>query len=329
MSVKLRLARIASAVERRLDPLIWRNHRAAAVIEPYAGFATPDHLVVRGRVLSSVKTSIVRADQSKWTNTRQMLRLFMTDEVADVTVRHNEIEVVSDEEGYFTLLIPRTDQTGWVDVTVTAGASSAFCPVLVTNSGAAFGVISDIDDTMIETGAYSLWRNLWTSLTGNALTREVFPDAVQLMDILGNDGRNPVYFVSSSPWNMYGFLDQIFARHRLPKAPKFLRDYGISETQFITGTHGDHKGSAIDRILAANPDLPFVLVGDTGQHDAHVYSDAIKRHPERVEHVILRAPGNGADTNDMRYVDMIRDAGVPVIVGATYAEAIAALRPTG
>ncbi|MFT4700437.1 MAG: hypothetical protein ACI9ND_000173 [Yoonia sp.] len=31
----------------------------------------------------------------------------------------------------------------------------------------------------------------------------------------------------------------------------------------------------------------------------------------------------------MRYVDMIRNAGVSVIVGATYAEAIAALRPTG
>jgi phosphatidate phosphatase APP1 len=196
----------------------------------------------------------------------------------------------------------------------------------VPKADAAFGVISDIDDTMMETGAYSLWRNIWTSLTGNALTRTVFEDAKQLMSLLQDNGRNPIFFVSSSPWNLHGFLDEIFARAGLPKAPKFLRDYGISDTQFITGTHGDHKGGAIDQIMAANPDLPFTLIGDTGQHDAHVYRDAIERHPGRVQRVILRAPGAGADADDLGYVSQIKDLGVPVLIGPDYTEAIAALR---
>lgn len=323
--LKLRLARIAAAIEARLDSIIQRKHETSAIAS-YTGYATPDHLVVRGRVLGRVRENKVVEGQSKWRNLRQMLNLFLTDEVADVTVTCGDYTAVSDEEGYFTILVPRNGESGWVDLAVSAGDVTAICPVFVPQDDAEFGVISDIDDTMMETGAYSLWRNLWTSLTGNALTRNVFPDAVTMMKELHKDGRNPVFFISSSPWNLHGFLDQIFARTGLPKAPKFLRDYGISETQFITGTHGDHKGSAIDRVLAANPDLPFILIGDTGQHDAHVYRDAVNRHTGRITRVILRAPGRGADAEDMAYVNAIRDAGVPVTVRADYTDTIAALR---
>lgn len=325
MALKRRLARFAAPVERAVDR-VRRRPTTAQIIAPYAGYATPTHLVVRGRVLGKATTSTVAAGQGRLRNLYQMIRLFLTDEVADVMIRHGDYSVQSDEEGYFTLLVPRDDRTGWVDVTVEAGPLTATCPVLIPDPDAEFGVISDIDDTMMQTGAYSLWRNIWTSLTGNALTRNVFPDAVTLMDLLHEGGRNPIYFVSSSPWNLHGFLDQVFDRHGLPKAPKFLRDYGISDTQFITGTHGDHKGSAIDRIMAANPDLSFVLIGDTGQHDAQVYLDAVGRHPGRVRQVILRTAGH-EDAADKAAFAALQETAVPVHAGPTYDGVIADLRP--
>lgn len=324
MQPKARLARAAARIERAADRFR-RRRTTAQVIAPYAGYATPDHLVARGRVLGKAATTTVAADQGRLTNLRQMIRLFLTDEVADVTIRHGAYSVQTDEEGYFTLLVPRDGQTGWVDVVVETDKLSAVCPVLVPDPDAAFGVISDIDDTMMQTGAHSLWRNIWTSLTGNALTRHVFPDAVTLMDLLQDGGRNPVYFVSSSPWNLHGFLDEVFDRNGLPRAPKFLRDYGISETQFITGTHGDHKGSAIDQIMAANPALSFVLIGDTGQHDADVYLAAIQRHPGRVQRVILRTAGRD-DPDDKTALAALRETAVPVHADTTYAPVIAALR---
>ncbi|OAN79450.1 hypothetical protein A8B78_12020 [Jannaschia sp. EhC01] len=70
----------------------------------------------------------------------------------------------------------------------------------------------------------------------------------------------------------------------------FLRDLGISEAQFISGTHGSHKTQAIEAILTANPDLKFVLVGDIGQHDPQIYADIVARHPDRFMEVILRRP---------------------------------------
>lgn len=313
MSLKARLAPIAHRLERRLD-----RHRPARagrpLIDPYSGFETPDGVVLRGRVLTALRRGNPRADASRWANFRQMVSLFLTDEVAQVRVSADGIETLTDEEGYFRLIVPvpRNDRPTAMRVVLPDVGEAADVPVFLRSPGATFGVISDIDDTMMETGAYSLWRNLWTSLTGNALTRHVFPDAVALMERLSDGGRNPVFYVSSSPWNLHDFLTRIFVRAGLPLGPMFLRDLGISESQFITGTHGDHKGAAIDRILAANPGLDFVLIGDTGQHDAHVYRDAIRRHEGRIARVILRQPGPGPDAASRHAMEEIAAAGVPV-----------------
>lgn len=314
--MKLLLARVAVRIERLLGR--GRLARQAGAIVPYVGYATPGHIIVRGRVLTHQGVPKTRDDQSRLRNLWQMLHLFFTAEVAGVTVVAEGVTTVTDEEGYFTLSLPRDGQTGWRDVPVTVADITVACPVMVPSADAAFGVISDIDDTMMQTGAYSLWRNVWTSLTGNAATRVVFPDAVALMTRLSDDGRNPVHYVSSSPWNFYGFLTDVFRRNGLPPGPMFLRDYGVSESQFITGTHGDHKGSAIDIIMAALPDLSFVLIGDTGQHDAMVYLAAVQRHTGRVSQVVLRATADGVDNTDIAHAEAIRALGVPVHIGPDY-----------
>lgn len=290
------------------------------IIEPYIGYATPEHLILRGRVLSGLRRNKPTPDQSKWTNFRQMFALFLTDEVAGVSVEAEGVTAVSDEEGYFTLRLPRDARCGWVDVNVrlVSQETSVICSVLVPQEEAEFAIVSDIDDTMMRTGAYSLARNLWTSFTGNALTREVFADAVTFMDDLSQAGRNPVYYVSSSPWNLHHFLSRIFERAGLARGPKFLRDLGLSKTQFITGTHGDHKGGSIDILAAANPDLPLVLVGDTGQHDAFVYRDAVLRLPDRIAAVVLREPGMGPDAQSVAAMRDIRDAGVMLLSGPDF-----------
>jgi len=129
---------------------------------------------------------------------------------------------------------------------------------------------------------------------------------------------NPVYYVSSSPWNLHGFLNEIFERAGLIRGPKFLRDLGISDRKFITNTHGQHKGDAIDEILAANPDLPFILLGDTGQHDAHAYYDAIQRHPGRFQQIILRTPNLNLSESNQEWIEKIKATETPIYVGADY-----------
>ncbi|MCX7302116.1 MAG: DUF2183 domain-containing protein [Rhodobacterales bacterium] len=281
------------------------------VIEPYYGYATPDGRFLRGRVLRAIKTSDPRQGQ-KWTgNLRQMTRLFLTRELPGVTVTACGVATKTDGEGYFNMVVPAAPGNGWQDVPIAADRARTTASVLVPRTDARFGVISDIDDTLIHTGAWSLFLNLKTTLTGNIETRIVFPDAVALIARLSEAGRNPVFYVSSTPWNMHGFLIAVFERAGLVRGPFFLRDLGLGEKQVIAGSHGRHKGEAIDRLLDANPDLHFILLGDTGQHDAQIYAVAATRHPGRVSRVILR---NARKEVDAVSVAALEEQGVKVDV---------------
>lgn len=317
--IKRLLHRTALSAERLSDRLFHRTGDGRE-IDPYIGYDSPEGTVLRGRVLSHLHRDDPLEGQSKLANLRDMLELFATDEVADAQVTSDGVSARTDEEGYFALTLPRRDRAGWLTeyVHVEGRANPVECPVLVPRPDARFMVISDIDDTMMETGAYSLVRNLVTSFTGNATTRRVFPDSIALMNALSDAGRNPVFYVSSSPWNLHDFLSDVFAHSGLVRGPMFLRDLGLSETKFITEGHGNHKGASIDTILAANPDLPAILLGDTGQHDAQIYRDVIERHPGRIAAVGLRAPGPGMDAADRHDLSALEASRTPTFAGRDF-----------
>ncbi|SHJ00093.1 phosphatase domain-containing protein [Wenxinia saemankumensis] len=318
-----RLARIAQAVDR----LTYRAARAplgAPVIEPYLGYATPDGMIVRGRVLRALRRSEPRAGHGPIRRLRQMAALFLTHEIAGAEIRASAFGVAtrSDPEGYFQLEIPMRPATGWAEVEVAPeGGAAVDCPVRVPAPGAEYGIVSDIDDTVIRTGAWSLARNLWTTFTGSLDTREVFDDAVALLERLSGGGVNPVFYVSSSPWNLHHFLLSLFDRAGVPRGPLFLRDYGLSVTRQGAAAHLGHKGAAIGTVLDANPGLPFVLIGDTGQHDAHIYRRVAEAAPGRIRAVILRRAGREAEAAE---VAALRALGVPVEVVAHYGSLSAA-----
>lgn len=304
---------------RRIEPWLERigaRPGADPVLEPYVGFASPEGVVLRGRVLTHLRRATPDPRQSRWVNLRQMVSLFLTDEVAGVEVRAQGATARSDGEGFVDLIVPaRPGPWAQVEVEI-AGApdTRTTFPARVPGPEARWLVISDIDDTVIKTGAHSLARNLWTTFTGSALTRSVHADAGQLLRAMARGDRNPVFYVSSSPWNLHGFLVDLLAHHDLPRGPMFLRDLGVSRTG-IGASHLDHKGAAIDATLAASPDLDCWLVGDSGQYDAQVYRDAVLRHAGRVRGVALREPQPGAGADDAQAIAAIEAAGVPCFHG--------------
>ena len=309
---------IASRAENFFDRIRPSRDAETLHLQAYHGYATPTELVLRGRAMLADPTRMPDDTPTLIENLAAMTALFLTKEVAGVEVSAAGGSAVSDEEGYYELRLPRGDVVlGWSDVNVRANNASALHPVFVAGPDAPYGIISDIDDTVMHTSAWSTRSNLWTSLTGNVNSRAVFPDAAALLTRM-QTGTVPAYFVSSSPWNMHGFLDAVFARAGVPRAPKFLRDYGVDEAKFIKSTHGSHKSGAIDTILAAHPATPFYLIGDSGQHDPVVYRDAAIRHPGRIKGVFIRTPGPGLGEEDRLPLVELRDMGVPIFAGETF-----------
>src|SRR5690606_12442629 len=52
---------------------------------------------------------------------------------------------------------------------------------------------------------------------------------------------------------------------------------------------------SIEQILETHADLPFVLVGDSGQQDPEIYLEVARRYPGRVRVVYIREVATSAD----------------------------------
>jgi phosphatidate phosphatase APP1 len=166
--------------------------------------------------------------------------------------------------------------------------------VLIVNSEANYGVISDIDDTVLISHATQTLRKLRLILTKNAKTRLPFPGVRTFYDALAGDRkRNPIFYVSSSEWNLYDFLVDFFDERALPKGPFLLQNFksGLKELVTSGGGSHQHKQEKIQRLMELFPALSFVLIGDSGQRDPEIYAEAVTKYPGRVKAIYIRAIG--------------------------------------
>ncbi|RYP84151.1 DUF2183 domain-containing protein [Nocardioides guangzhouensis] len=274
-------------------------------IETYVGHGSAEGVVVRGRVLDDPPPSEAVEGEGVGAAVRRTLRQFVTDELPGVplriTVGGATVKTSTDDEGYFLARLhpqPGALTSPWTSGTVELagdyrGLSDPHptgIEVLVPGPDAAFGVVSDIDDTILETGVQRVGEMVRQTVTGSALTRTPFPGAPELYRDLARGG-NPVFYVSSSPWNLHAFLLG-FLRHRaFPLGPVLLRD-------LLGGAAGrEQKAGRILEVLDLHPGLPFVLIGDSGEKDPEVYADVVRSRPGRVLAVYIREvrldPGDG------------------------------------
>jgi phosphatidate phosphatase APP1 len=270
------------------------------------GYGTAEHLVLQGRVLKYVVEIESHPTDSRWRNLVNMWKRFATRDVpnARVRARHGSSEAlaVTDHEGYFTIqMAPGAPLEGalWHDVALdlpdapfVSGVSEATAQVIVPPPHARCGVISDIDDTVVTTNVGSTLSMLATVLLSNSHARTPFAGIAAFYRAL-HDGAsgaeaNPIFYVSNGPWNLYGLLVEFYKLNRIPLGPIFLRDFG---PRMMLGTkrQPSQKLMNIERILAAYPRLPFVLIGDSAERDPEIYHDVVKRFPDRVLAIYIRS----------------------------------------
>lgn len=276
---------------------------------PYRGFGTKEQVFLQGRVLVDQRIQTAHDDDTLWENLHTMYLRFASREVADVQVQVDLQDqtwtTTSDREGYFQLVLtlarPLPITQAWHKVPLTlpdvqlptqAGPVTAMGQVMTPTVLSTFGVISDIDDTIVATQATNLLKMARIVFLNNARTRLPFAGVAAFYRALqrGRSGgeQNPVFYVSSSPWNLYDLLVDFLAIHEIPAGPLFLQDYGIDKHKFITVSHRTHKLAAFQRILHTYPMLPFILIGDSGQEDPEIYAEVVKTYPGRIQAIYIR-----------------------------------------
>jgi phosphatidate phosphatase APP1 len=275
----------------------------------YRGFGSPTAVWLKGRVLRERDLSTPSDNDTFWQNLLATYQRFESDEVPGVTVRIEAFDqshtVVTDEEGYFELTInPPNDLPpgrAWFPVRyLLEGIAQPTTGEPVIKDGylmispaySQFGIISDIDDTVLVTGATSLLQTARLTFLGNAYTRLPFAGVAAFYRALQSGPMttlfNPLYFVSSSPWNLYDLLVDFFRIQGIPKGPILLRDIGLDPSLLSSRSHHTHKLGMIRKVLDVNPQLPFVLIGDSGQQDPEIYAQVVRDNPGRIKAIYIR-----------------------------------------
>ena len=335
-SVLVRAERVVdrslSAVRRRYG--LWDDVH----ILPYHGYGRADRVRLFGRVLDDKEVEHEGA-LTRLESARLTARRFISDEVpsAQLTIRIGEqtVRTETDEDGYYDLEIePATPLApGWNEATVTLeepqGGVEATARIIVPRPAARFAVISDLDDTVVRTGATNKLRFARVVLFNNATTREVFPGIGAFYRALVEEGgveTNPIFYVSSSPWNLYRQFMGMLEHRDIPQGPIFLKDFGVDPGKFIKSGHHDHKLDQIETLLDVYPDLDVVLVGDSGQEDPEIYQQVVARRPGRVVAVFVRDVTDDARDREVhRIARDVESRGVPMrLVPDTTAAAEAA-----
>jgi phosphatidate phosphatase APP1 len=163
--------------------------------------------------------------------------------------------------------------------------------VLVPPTDAEYGVISDIDDTIVKTTATNLLAMARNTFLHNAHTRLPFGGVSEFYKSLqlGRNGKrnNPFFYVSSSPWNLYDLLVDFLDINDIPEGPLLLRDFGLDANK-ESADHMGHKFKEIKNILLTYPHLNFVLIGDSGQEDPKIYREIVNKFPGRILAIYIR-----------------------------------------
>ena len=306
---KKRLHRLAWKAESRFDMLsdAMRNRlglKGNAYVLIYNSYATTTNLFFKGRVLKD-KGITVHEKDALWTNLLNTYKRIHSQEIphakVEVTFDGQLFELEANDEGYLESRLDlqkipdsppyiQAVEARLIHPIVSADAHGKGKVFLAGNAD--FGIISDIDDTIMETRATSLIKMARLTFLQNVHNRIAFDGVGAWYQALKAGPKrksvNPVFYVSSSPWNLYDLLTDFMELNNIPAGPLFLRDYGIDERKFFTDSHGNHKRQRIEQILADYSDLKFILIGDSGQQDAYIYYEVAREFPGRILTIFIR-----------------------------------------
>ena len=302
-------------------------------ILPFRSYGTPDVLHVRGRATERKAQSGTTEEASLLRNVVDTIRRLDSDEIPGALVRARfrgkQWEARTDEEGYFVIDVdpPGPVEAGWHDVELelveTIGKARRRLerePVLVPPVNADFGVISDIDDTIVASHSTDTVQQVAVLFGKGARERLVIRGMPALYRALARgasgDGANPIFYVSRSSWNLHDLFEEFLEVNEIPPGPLFLTDQRVIEapSRVLGGDRETHKFDMVRMLLRTYPTLPFILVGDSGMHDPEVYESIVQNHPGRILAVYIRdVSEEKRDREVQRIADSLAAQHVPLV----------------
>ncbi len=320
---------------------LWIKHKLGwldiPIIVPYMGFSNGCDVYIHGSVMENKGLKKPHTKQSLFANMLAMIKRYVSDEISGVRIEvscRNKKKIIETSalgifhcqfsfpgykisESYFETVHYRLiDKVVEQQPLVEAEGQ-----VLVVHQRLALGIISDIDDTIMVSHSIKPLRKIRLMLFKNAFGRVPFKGVSALYQALhkgrkAQDSFNPIFYVSSSEWNLYDLLEDFFNIRDIPAGPLLLQELQHSIVKFWKsggGTH-NHKLLKIGLLLSFFEDLSFILIGDSGQRDPELYLQAVKKYPDRIKAVYIRCVGKRKKKKHLEIARQMESFNVPMLL---------------
>jgi phosphatidate phosphatase APP1 len=289
-----RAARIEDAAHKVLERrLLRRGWHSTIVAYPGYGLAgkdSPGWVRVMGRVLlARAASDKPRKRAKKVRGWRSFASLSVMDAPVVVEVNGVRHEAFADRGGFIDLTCSSDLPAGWTTVRISsADGDPVDAPVNIVDPAVRFGILSDIDDTVMVTALPRPLLAGWNTFVLDEFARASVPGMSVLYERLSNAHPGaPVIYLSTGSWNVAPALTRFLSRHLYPAGPLLLTDWGPTKDSWFRSGRA-HKEATLRRLAAEFPDIRWLLIGDDGQHDPEIYAEFVQSHPANVAAVAIR-----------------------------------------
>ena len=291
-STPLHLAARAEDAVQRFREARGRRRGLVPTIVPFTGYGGTGWVRVLGRIVLRRREQDDGAGDDRFTGIRGW-RSFTSVHVADarvtVTIGRTKREIRSDRGGVLDARVDATLPPGWHKIRLSIeGGDSVSAQVFVVADDVEFGLISDIDDTVMVTALPRPFLAAWNTFVLDEHARTPVAGMAVLYERLvrAHPGL-PVIYLSTGAWNVVPTLSRFLSRNLYPRGTLLLTDWGPTHDRWFR-SGPEHKRSNLERLAREFPRVRWLLVGDDGQHDPQLYGDFAAAHPENVAAVAIR-----------------------------------------
>ncbi len=202
--------------------------------------------------------------------------------------------MTSDRGGVVDVRVAVDLPVGWNTIQLRTDDSPAVdAQVYVVDASARFGLLSDIDDTVMVTALPRPLLAAWnTFVLDEHARRPVAGMSVLYERLVRAHVGAPVVYLSTGAWNVAPTLGRFLSRNLYPAGALLLTDWGPTHDRLFRSGR-EHKRDSLERLATEFPRMKWLLVGDDGQHDEELYGEFARTHSENVAAVCIRqlSPG--------------------------------------
>jgi phosphatidate phosphatase APP1 len=290
-----RAMRVDDAVREFREQRARRRGHVPTVI-PYTGYGSTSWVRVLGRVLITAE-SFSEVPQESFRGWRSFTGIPVDGAPVRVTIGDVVHHVVADSGGVIDVRVEASLAPGWhrilLQIEGEGGRSAEVqAPVFVLDPAAPFGVVSDIDDTVMVTALPRPLLAAWNTFVLNEHARGPTPGMAVLYDrIRRRHPAAPFLYLSTGAWNVAPTLSRFLSRNLYPPGPLLLTDWGPTPDRVFRSGRA-HKIDELERLAGEFPEMRWLLIGDDGQHDEATYSGFAEGHPQNVAAIFIRQLSN-------------------------------------